>query len=152
MKITSPGVSIVFLVVILAGCTSQTQTAGTTVEIAETTVSDVEKIEIYHFHGTNQCYSCITVGKYAEETINTYYAEEVKSGRIVFGHINAELAENMGLVMKYGATGSSLWIGTYTKNGTFKAEQNANVWYKISDKEDYMNYLRGVIDQKLAGN
>ena len=35
---------------------------------------DIEKIEVYHFHGTNQCYSCKTVGAYAEETINTYFS------------------------------------------------------------------------------
>ena len=51
---------------------------------------DVEKIEIYHFHGTNQCYSCITMGDMAEETINTYFSNELKSGKIVFGHINVE--------------------------------------------------------------
>ncbi len=38
--------------------------------------SDVEKIEIYHFHGTNQCYSCITMGDYAEGTT----AEGVDAG------------------------------------------------------------------------
>jgi hypothetical protein len=28
------------------------------------------------FHATNQCYSCITAGKYAEETVNKYFAKE----------------------------------------------------------------------------
>ncbi len=36
---------------------------------------NIEKIEVYHFHGTNQCYSCITVGAYAEETLNTFFAD-----------------------------------------------------------------------------
>ncbi len=143
----------VLLAVFIAGCTGQAQTASTTGDIiANTATADVEKIEVYHFHGTNQCYSCITVGDYAEETINTYFAEELKSGKIVFGHINGELAENRELVMKYGATGSSLWIGTYAKDGKFSAEQNVNVWYKINNKEDYMTYLKGVINQKLVGN
>jgi len=112
---------------------------------------DVEKIEVYHFHATNQCYSCKTVGAYAEETINTYFANELKSGKIVFGHINGDLAENSGLVKKYGAMGSSLWIGTYYSDGTFTKEENINVWYKIKDKQDYMNYLKGVIESKLSG-
>jgi hypothetical protein len=113
---------------------------------------NIEKLEIYHFHATNQCYSCITVGDYAEETVNTYFADELKSEKIVFGHINGELPENKDLVIKYGATGSSLWLGTYSKDGMFTPEQNINVWYKISNKNDYMNYLKGVIEQKLAGN
>jgi hypothetical protein len=55
---------------------------------AQVVSGDIEKVEVYHFHGTNQCYSCKTVGNYAEETINTYFANELKSGKIVFGHIN----------------------------------------------------------------
>jgi len=112
---------------------------------------DIEKIEIYHFHGTNQCYSCKTVGAYAEETINTYFSNELKSGKIVFGHINGELPENKELVIKYGATGSSLLIGTYYTDGTFLKEENTNVWYKIDNKQGYIDYLKGVIETKLTG-
>lgn len=113
---------------------------------------DIEKLEIYHFHGTNQCHSCVTVGNYAEETVYTYFKDELESGIIVFGHINGELPENKDLIIKYGATGSSLWFGTYGKNEYFSAEVNVNVWYKIDDKESYMIYLKDVIEQKLAGN
>ncbi len=110
---------------------------------------EIEKLEIIHFHGTNQCYSCITMGNLAEETVNTYFSEELKSGKITFAHLNGELQENREKVIKYGATGSSLWIGVTYKDGTFEKEQNINVWYKINNKQDYMNYLKGVIENKL---
>ena len=113
---------------------------------------DIEKIEVYHFHGTNQCSSCIAVGKLAEETVNTYFSSELKSGKIVFGHINGDLPENKDLVVKYGATGSTLWIGTYTKDGKFFKEENTNVWYKINNRLYYLSYLKEVIEQKLSGN
>jgi hypothetical protein len=119
---------------------------------SETKISgDIEKIEVIHFHGTNQCYSCVTMGDLAEETINTYFQDELKSGKITFQHINAELPENYEIANKYGVTGSSLWIGTYYSDGSFKKEQNINVWYKINDKQDFMNYLKGVIKTKLSG-
>ncbi len=114
--------------------------------------SDIEKIEIYHFHGTNQCYSCVTMGDMAEETINTYFVDELKSGKIIFDHINGELSQNSVLVKKFGATGSSLWIGVTYKDGKFTKEENINVWYKINNKEDYMNYLKGVIESKFSVN
>lgn len=115
-------------------------------------LSDVEKIEIYHFHSTNQCVTCKTVGSNAESTVNTYFANELKSGKIVFAHINIDLAENKALVDKYEAKGSSLLIGVYGKEGSFSKQEDTNVWYKIGDKEDFMNYLKGVIEQKLSGN
>lgn len=144
------------LVLILVGCSNNKSVSDNCDDITCNVVANskdinIDKLEIYHFHGTNQCYSCITVGDYAEETVNTYFKEEIESGKIVFGHINGELPENKGLAMKYGATGSSLWLGTY--NGDeFKAEQNTNVWYKIKDKQDYMNYLKEIIENKLAGD
>lgn len=112
---------------------------------------DVEKVEVYHFHSTQQCYSCKTVGAYAEETINTYFSDELKSGKVVFASINIDLAENKEIVDKYEAKGSSLLIGIYYKDGSFTKEENVNVWYKISDKTAYMNYLKGVIEGKLSG-
>ena len=112
---------------------------------------DIEKIEVIHFHATNQCYSCKTVGNYAEETINTYFSNELKSGKITFAHLNGDLPENREKVIKYGASGSSLWIGTYYKDGTFTKEENVNVWYKIDNKQNYIDYLKGVIESKLSG-
>jgi hypothetical protein len=131
---------------------TETVATGNAIIASNSAEINIDKLEIYHFHGTHQCYSCITVGDYAEETVNTYFADELKSGKIVFGHINGELPENKDLVIKYGVTSASLWLGTYTKDGQFSAEQNTNVWYKISNKEEYMTYLKGVIEQKLAGN
>jgi len=114
--------------------------------------SDIEKVKVYHFHATQQCSSCIAVGNLAEETINTYFSDELKSGKIVFASINIDLPENKVLVDKYEAKGSSLLIGTYYKDGSFSKEENTNVWYKISNKADYMNYLKGVIEGKFSGN
>jgi hypothetical protein len=108
-------------------------------------------LEVYHFHGTNQCASCIAVGDLAEKTINTYFEEEIESGKIKFDHINAELPENYELAKKYEATGSSLWIGTYMDE-EFHKEKNTRVWYKINDEQDYMTYLKGVIEKRLNGN
>lgn len=143
-----------------SGCTEKTETniSGNIVVPETNQVSDVktedpavQKIEVFHFHGTNQCYSCKTVGAYAEETVKTYFSDDLKSGKIVFDHINAELPENRETAVKYGVTGSSLWIGIYREDGNFSKEENVNVWYKIRDKQDYMNYLKQVIEQKLEG-
>ncbi|MCK5698554.1 MAG: hypothetical protein KAH93_01815 [Candidatus Aenigmarchaeota archaeon] len=154
--------------IIISGCTGNTETnlSGNTTLTRATTAQEtnqatdatntegmaIQKIEVFHFHRTQQCYSCKTVGAYAEETVKTYFSDELNSGKIVFEHINAELPENKERTTKYGATGSSLWIGVYMADGSFSKEENTNVWYKIKDKQDYMNYLKQVLDQKLEGN
>ena len=152
MKIKSSILVLIISLIFIIGCSNNESPATGNAVFDSLVEVNIDKLEIYHFHATRQCYSCKTVGAYAEETINTYFADELKSGKIVFDHINVDLSENRELAIKYGATGSSLWLGTYSKDGKFKAEENVNVWYKIKDKQDYMNHLKGIIEQKLAGN
>ena len=139
---------LVFVLTLAAGCTTAVDSSGNP---GTTSSGSVEKVEVYHFHATRQCYSCITLGAYAEETVKTYFAPEVAAGRVVFGHVNVDLPDNKALVEQYGPTGSSLWIGVYDKDG-FHKEENINVWYKIGNKDEYMAYLKGVIDKRLAGD
>ena len=141
---------ITFVIGLMSGCNDSknviSESSGNT-PINE----DVEKIEVYHFHGANQCFSCRTIKEFAEKTVNTYYKDLLESGKMEFKSIDGELPENREVTMKYGATGSSLWIGTYI-NGEFYKEQNTNVWYKVNNEEDFLNYLKGVLDKRLLGD
>ena len=125
--------------------------AGNVTAFGSEISGNIENVEVYHFHATRQCYTCKTVGAYAEETVNTYFADELKSGKLIFASVNIDLPENKALVDKYGATGSSLLIGAYGSDGSFSKQEDSAVWYKIENKEDYMNYLKGVIENKLSG-
>ena len=134
---------------ILSGCTANTDTKPAS--YAEADELTIQKIEIFHFHGTNQCTSCILLGEYAEETVNTYFSKELESGKVIFDHVNYDLPENNELAVNYGVTGSSLWLGVYAQDGFYK-EENINVWYKLNDKQDYMSYLKGLIEKRLSGD
>lgn len=130
-----------------AGCVGNNDSETT--KVVDRTLQESPHIEVIHFHGTNQCYSCQAVGAYAEETVNTYFSDELKSGKLVFKHVNFDLPENKELSQRYGAAYSSLWIGTYTED-VFSAEQDTNVWYKIDDRNAYMSYLSEIITKKLV--
>lgn len=137
-----------FLLVLAMGCTSSGEQRANS---GNASSGPVEKVEIYHFHATRQCYSCIILGAYAEETVNTYFAPELRSGKLVFTHVNVDLPENKALVEQYRPTGSSLWIGVYNKTGFYK-EENVKIWYRLGNKDEYMAYLKEVIEKRLAGD
>ncbi len=120
---------------------------------AETTsnLSSVQQVEIYHFHPTNGCRTCTTIGEYAEELVNKSYPAELESKKIVFGHINFQDPINAELVKKFAVTGSSLMIGVTDPTG-FHKEENIKVWYKVSNKDDFMTYLKDILDKRLAGS
>lgn len=154
------------LLFVLLGCNRETVQKNATEEMSTgaavseirsmenesiTAGSDLDKVEIIHFHATRQCYSCKTLGAYAEETVKEYFKDEVKANKVSFMHINVDLFENSEIVSAYGARGSSLWIGTYSEEGHFDAQEDVKVWYKIEDKQGFMEYLRGIIEKKIRG-
>ncbi len=149
--------SIFFIIVLLftAGCTDlSTHLGAATPSASQPAISSnstVERVEVYHFHGNQQCASCIAVGDLAEKTVNENFKAELASGRLVFAHVNYDLPENAALAAKYGVTGSSLWLGIYDSKG-FHRQQNMDVWYLTGDKEKYKTYLAGVISKRLNGD
>ncbi len=112
---------------------------------------DEIRVEVYHFHRTLQCWSCKTLGSLAEKTVNTHFKDDLDSGKLTFGHINVEQAQNSDLANKYGASASSLMIGTYA-NGKFNKEEDTKVWYKLNNEEDYLSYLKGILEKRLRGD
>ena len=125
------------------GCTDSSPHLGAapSAPLSKTNInSTVERVEVYHFHGNNQCTSCIAVGNLAEKTVNDNFKPELASGRVVFAHINYDLPENVALATKYGVTGSSLWIGVYDANG-FHQKEDTRVWSLIGNKDAYNFYL-----------
>jgi len=116
---------------------------------ASMSVMPADKIEVVHFHGTQQCVSCITVGKFALQTIKDKFPEEYTSGKIVFKEINGELPENQAMVMKYQAAGSSLFINAIRGNKDTISE-DTTVWRLVNSESEYITYFEGKL-RKLLG-
>ncbi|MFH0818716.1 MAG: nitrophenyl compound nitroreductase subunit ArsF family protein [Patescibacteria group bacterium] len=112
---------------------------NTNIVIAEKDLP-ADRIEVIHFHGTHQCFSCITVGKLSLQTIKDKFPAEYKTGKIVFKDINSDLPENKELANKYGAVGSALYFNKVVdKQDNF--EEDAEVWRLVTNEEKYLVYF-----------
>lgn len=109
------------------------------------------RVEVYHFHATRQCWSCIRLGELAEKTVESRFANEVEGGVLSFAHIDAQKSENREVVKRYGVRGSSLFIGTYIGD-EFHKEENIQLWYKLNDEDGYMDILEEIIGRRLGGD
>ncbi|MDD1696248.1 MAG: nitrophenyl compound nitroreductase subunit ArsF family protein [Methanoregula sp.] len=137
-----------------AGCTGTSRDPGTAAPLAQPVIASDNpgvRVEVYHFHGDQQCSTCIAVGDLAEKTVKANFNDELASGRLVFAHVNYNLPENAALAEKYGVTGSALWIGTYDANG-FHKQQDLDVWYLTDNEDAYTSYLSGIITRRLNGD
>lgn len=108
-----------------------------------------DKIEVVHFHGTHQCWSCITVGEYALETVKNKFSEEYQSGKIVFKDINGELPENKEIVIKYQARGSSLFVNAIS-NDKDSIEEDTTVWRLVNNQEKFTDYFENKLKTLLG--
>lgn len=108
-----------------------------------------EKIEVVHFHATQQYWSCTTVGEYALKTIKEKFPEEYENGTIVFLDINGELPENKNMVMKYQARGSSLFTNAITA-GKDNIKEDVNVWRLVSNESQFISYFQDKIANLLG--
>ena len=137
---------ILLLGFVVSGCTNSTDTAINGEKLMSKAVQTADKIEVVHFHGTQQCWSCITVGEYALKTITQKFPEEYKNGTIVYKDINGELPENSAVVAKYQAGGSSLFVNAI-RNGQDNIAEDINVWRYVSNESQFVSYF----EKKLSG-
>jgi len=127
---------------------NQTEKSQENLPMSTTKIS-VEKIEVVHFHATQQCWSCITVGEYALKTIKEKFPEEYKNGTIAFKDINGELPENKDMVIKYQARGSSLFVNAITA-GKDNIEEDVTVWRLVSNENQFISYFQNKLNKLLG--
>jgi hypothetical protein len=108
-----------------------------------------DKIEVVHFHATRQCFSCITVGKYALQTIKDKFLDEYQSGKIVFIDINVELPENKEIVTKYQARGSSLFVNAISDDKD-NIKEDTTVWQLVNSQEKFADYFEDKLNTLLG--
>jgi len=108
-----------------------------------------DKIEVVHFHGTHQCWSCITVGEYSLKTIKEKFPEEYASGKIAYKDINIDSKENQEIVMKYQAKASALFVNAIREDKDDITE-DATVWRLVIDESQFTKYFEDKLTTLLG--
>jgi len=127
----------------------ESQTFQTEKEEKQEAKKPAEKIQVFVFHNTHRCSSCIAVGKLAGETVNEYFQPELQQGKIEFREINIDLPENKELASKFQASGSSLYINAII-DGQDNIAEDITVWQLINQESKFKNYLKNKLN-KLFG-
>jgi len=61
------------------------------------------RVEVYYFHFTRRCVSCVNVQKATEKVLKEHYKEELENGTIVYHEVNLsepgsrEIAQRLGI-------------------------------------------------------
>jgi hypothetical protein len=105
-------------------------------------------VEVVYFHRAQRCSGCIRMQDMTEYTLNTYFADELESGEIVFVAINLQDAANADMVQKFGAYTSSLFLND-AEGGADSIEELTDVWFVLWDDEEFADTLKDAIKERL---
>lgn len=56
-----------------------------------------EKVEVYYFHFTRRCISCVNVQKSTERVITENFKEEINNGTLVYNEVNLSEPESRAI-------------------------------------------------------
>lgn len=109
--------------------------------------STPDRIELLYFHRTDRCISCNNAEQYARDTLNAYYPDELKSGKLSIQSIDYQKDKAMAEKYNVKVQGLKLRI---TKGGQETVRDVPEIWVYVKDKNAYMNYLKSVLDKELG--
>ena len=130
---------------LMVGCAS-----STTPPPSDTSLGPADRVDVVYFHRTQRCPRCIHAEESINYTVETYFADELASGKVTFQVLNLQDEENAAIVNKYGAYTSSLFINTI-RDGTAHIEEVTYIWLLLDDHEAFVAAVRSKIEKSLKG-
>lgn len=106
-------------------------------------------IEIFDFHTTNRCVTCKSIEANTQYTLETYFAEELKEGKITFQIVNIDEDENYELAKKFKASGTSLFLNIITTEKEKQIDLTAFAFTYGKKKDDFSGRLKNKLEKQL---
>ncbi len=129
---------------LMLGCTASSTPPPT----SDTPSVLADRVEVVYFHRTQRCGGCIYAEDRIRYTVETYFKDELASGKVIFEAVN--IKENAAIVEKYGAFTSSLFINT-VRDGTDHIEEVKEIWFLLGNDEAFVKAVRSKIEKSLKG-
>ena len=88
---------------------------GKTKSVAENQQTKKDVVEVLYFHGAQRCATCMAIEKNTKELLEAAYAEQLKSGKLVFSSV--DITKEEAIAERYEVSWSSLILVDYDKSG-----------------------------------
>ena len=110
-----------------------------------------DRVDVVYFHRIQRCPTCLYAENMTRYTLETYFADELASGKVTFQSVNVEDEENADTVQKYNnASYLTLCVNTVS-GGIDHIEVVTDIWYVIDNDEEFVNIVKDKVQQSLAG-
>ncbi len=116
-------------------------------ELKET--KSANKVEVIDFHSTHRCMTCNAIEANTKFTLEEYFANELKSGKITFQSINIDEKENYAMAEKFEAAGTSLFLNVIDNGKEAQINLTNFAFKKGKDKAAFSKELKRMIEKQL---
>ena len=117
---------------------------------SDTSSAPADRVEAVYFYRTPRCYSCTHAEAGIYYALETYFADELASGKVTFEVFKVGDKENDTIIKKYGAFTTSLFINTI-RDGTDHIEEVTDIWFVLGNDEAFVEVVRDKIEKSLKG-
>ncbi|MGQ9503649.1 MAG: nitrophenyl compound nitroreductase subunit ArsF family protein [Thermogutta sp.] len=105
---------------------------------------------VYLCHGNYRCPTCLTIEATTKEVLDTSFAEEIRSGKILVKEINYEEPSNRSYVQKFQLIAPTV-VMVRIKDGQETHFANLmDVWQLVGDKAKFRQFIENNIQQFLS--
>jgi len=106
-----------------------------------------DNVELLYFHRTDRCTSCNNAEQYSRDTLDQFYADELRSGRLSLQSIDYQ--KDRAMAEKYNVKVQGLKIVT-TRSGQTDVLDVPGIWAYVGDRGAFMGFLKSVIDKEMG--
>ena len=107
------------------------------------------RIEVIDFHSTHRCMTCNAIEANTQYTLDTYFKEELESGKITFQSVNVDTEDNYEMTEKFEASGTSLFLLVVIDNKEKIFNLTNFAFSKGRNKEAFSKALKIKIEKLL---
>lgn len=111
----------------------------------QTKTSIKPRLDIFYFHATNRCPTCISIEDNTKKVLVKYFKKEVNAGTIKMAVMDCEDEKYKLLADKYGAVGSTLILQSNVGKQEKENMTNFAFSYSRNNPDKFMSGLKDKI-------
>lgn len=108
----------------------------------EPVVTTDSTVVVYYFHRTARCKTCLTIEALAKEALDTYLANALAAGRLIWPPINIEEPGNEHFEDDFQLEFSSLIVAAHGPEDGVSWWNLERVWDLVGEREEFIEYVR----------
>lgn len=138
----------VVLIVKAIPATQPTSTAEAGANSAGTNASGAptpampDGVRVYYLHGNTRCPTCRTIEAYAQEAVQSGFAEELKNRQIEWQVINYETSGNEHFAMDYNIVAPNVVLVRFKGGKQVEWKGLPEVWEHTGDKTAFVAFVQ----------